>query len=87
MIKTTATIAIRAIAEYALAISDDNATDSTLDAMQFDIDCMLFADDLPSDLLEIIDYTPLTEITDAHLADDALDALRALATAAFNLRA
>lgn len=87
MITTTPTIAIRAIADYAIAISDDTASDSTLDDMQFDIDCMLFPDDLPLDLIECADYTPLTTIDDApHLAADSLTAIRALAIAAFNMR-
>lgn len=68
---------------YAAAIIDDTASDSTLDDMQFDIDCILFRDDLPADMLEYADFDELTA-TDDDRAD--IDALRAYANAAFNLR-
>lgn len=70
---------------YALAIATDSASDSTLDAMQFDIDCILFAADIPDDIDER-DFAPIDSalFDSAHIA--SLESLRAYAIAAFNLR-
>lgn len=85
MITSTASLAIALINAYAAAIIDDTASDSTLDDMQFDIDCILFRDELPADMIEYADYSALTALdADAHCTD--LDSIRAFATAAFNLR-
>lgn len=72
------------ICDYARAIAHDSASDSTLDAMQFDIDCILFRDSLDPDMIEYADYAELTTTADSHISD--LESLRAFATAAFNLR-
>lgn len=88
MITLTPTIdsTIAMINDYALAIALDSASDSTLDDMQFDIDCILFRDDLPADMIEYADYDAIDEslFDDSHLSD--IESLRAYATAAFNLR-
>lgn len=77
---------ISMIADYSNAIANDSASDSTLDAMQFDIDCILFRDELDSEQLEYADYSelPNSEFDDAHITD--LESIRAFANAAFNLR-
>jgi hypothetical protein len=74
------------INDYALAIATDDASDSTLDDMQFNLDCILFPHELDADDLADSAYEPLTQsdFADSHIAD--IDALRAYATAAFNLR-
>lgn len=87
MIKTTPTIAstIALINEYAAAIADDTATDSSLDELQYDIDCILFPDDLDAEQLADAAFSPLAPTTFAdHIS--SIDDIRAYATAAFNLR-
>lgn len=79
---------IELINAYALSIAKNDASDSTHDDMQFDIDCILNRDDIPDDMLEYADYAAL----DPALFDDLyamipdIDLLRAYALAAFNLR-
>lgn len=81
----TAASTIAMINDFALAIATNRDSDSTNDDSQLGIDCILFPDSLPADLLDDAAYAPLTP---ALLADTyfTLDDIRAYATAAFNLR-
>lgn len=77
---------ISMINDYALAIANDSASDSTLDAMQFDIDCILFRDELPADMIEYADYAELPAFPEFSEHINSIDNIRAYANAAFNLR-
>lgn len=77
---------IELINAYALAIASDSASDSTLDDMQFDIDCILFRDDLPADMLEYADYSELPTFPEFSEHINSIDNIRAYAIAAFNMR-
>lgn len=80
---------IAMINEYALAIADDSASDSTLDEMQFDIDCILFTDDLDDEMRADSAYAPFSidnSNFELHFSSDAFNSLRAYAIAAFNMR-
>ena len=86
IITPTIAMIIAMINEYAAAIANDTASDSTLDAMQYDIDCILFRDDIPADMLEYADFAAIDEslFADSHISD--IESLRAYANAAFMLR-
>jgi hypothetical protein len=77
---------IELINAYAAAIASDSASDSTLDDMQFDIDCILFRDNIPADMIEYADYLELPAFPEFSEHINSIDNIRAYATAAFNLR-
>jgi hypothetical protein len=92
--------ALAAIADYALALrSDSTASDSTLDDLQFALDCMLshddlaydpdYADDLRDpdfDTFPSAAYRSLNPALADRANDDAMTDLRAISSSLFNLR-